>query len=90
MSLSGSGVPLAPAVSLAPTSESFGSQLVGYHELRAADHPDQHGQYALSISSIALSGTNPGDFTQTNTCPASLAAGAQLHHHGQLRPHGHR
>jgi sugar lactone lactonase YvrE len=29
----------------------------------------------LKISGIALGGTNPGDFTQTNSCPQSLSAG---------------
>src|SRR3989475_5568457 len=32
------------------------------------------GTAALSISSIAVTGTNIGDFTQTHTCGASLAA----------------
>jgi Abnormal spindle-like microcephaly-assoc'd, ASPM-SPD-2-Hydin/Beta-propeller repeat len=32
---------------------------------------------SVTISSIAMSGTNPGDFVQTNTCPGTLAAGAQ-------------
>jgi len=30
----------------------------------------------LSLSSIALTGANPGDFAQTNTCGTSVAAGA--------------
>jgi hypothetical protein len=33
------------------------------------------GSGPLSISSIALSGTNSGDFAQTNNCPGSLMAG---------------
>lgn len=39
--------------------------------------PNAAGQSAaLSISSISLSGGNAGDFSQTNNCPASLAAAA--------------
>jgi hypothetical protein len=34
------------------------------------------GTAALSITSITLTGTNPSDFAQTNTCGAALAANA--------------
>ncbi len=34
------------------------------------------GTAALAITSVALSGTNSADYTQTNTCGTSLAAGA--------------
>jgi hypothetical protein len=34
------------------------------------------GGAALSVTSIALTGTNSGDFAQTNTCGSSVAAGA--------------
>ena len=34
-----------------------------------------NGTSALTISSITTTGTNAADFTQTNTCPASLAVG---------------
>ena len=35
-----------------------------------------NGGAALTITSITLTGTNPGDFLSTNTCGASLAASA--------------
>jgi len=34
------------------------------------------GQTNLNISSIGIGGWNPGDFSQSNNCPASLAPGA--------------
>lgn len=34
------------------------------------------GSGALAVSSVTVTGTNPGDFAQTNNCPASLAANA--------------
>jgi len=34
------------------------------------------GNATLSISGIALGGTNPADFAETNTCPVTLAAGS--------------
>jgi len=36
-----------------------------------------NGTSALTISSITTTGTNAADFTQTNTCPASLAVGVK-------------
>src|SRR5206468_3857 len=35
------------------------------------------GSAALSISSIAITGANGGDFAQTNNCGSSLAAGSK-------------
>jgi len=34
------------------------------------------GKVTLSISNITVAGANPGDFAQTGTCGASVAAGA--------------
>jgi hypothetical protein len=34
------------------------------------------GTVALSITAIAIAGTDPGDYAQTHTCGSSLAAGA--------------
>jgi len=77
--LSGTGTSPAPAVSLNPTSLSFGNQLVNTTSAAQSVTLTNSGTAALSISSIGLTGTNSGDFAQTNTCPISpntLAAGA--------------
>jgi hypothetical protein len=71
----GGGTP-APAVSLSPTSVSFGSQLVGSTSAAQSVTLTNSGNAALSISNIAVGGTNASDFAQSNSCPASLAAGA--------------
>src|SRR5206468_3989059 len=34
------------------------------------------GNAAVSITTLTIIGTNPGDFAQTNNCGSSLAAGA--------------
>src|SRR5207302_1061310 len=70
-SLTGTGV--APAVSLAPASVAFGSQQVGTTIAAQAVTLTNTGNAALSITSIAVTGANSGDFAQTNTCPASPA-----------------
>jgi hypothetical protein len=80
VALSGSGTSApAPAVSLSPTSLSFGNQNVNTTSAAQTVTLTNSGNAALSINSIGLSGTNSGDFAQTNTCPSSsstLAAGA--------------
>ncbi len=67
---------LVPAVNLSPTSLTFGNQAPGTTSAAQAVTLTNNGLSALSISSIAVTGTNAGDFAQTNNCPNSLAAGA--------------
>ncbi|MGB6624246.1 MAG: choice-of-anchor D domain-containing protein [Candidatus Acidiferrum sp.] len=64
----------APAVTLAPTSLSFGSLTVGTTSASQSITLTNSGTASLTISGITLAGTNPGDFHQTNTCGSSLAA----------------
>ncbi|MGA7963471.1 MAG: choice-of-anchor D domain-containing protein, partial [Candidatus Acidiferrales bacterium] len=65
-----------PAVTLAPTSLTFASQSVGTTSAAQSVMLTNSGTAALTISGITVTGTNNGDFAQTNTCPASLAAAA--------------
>jgi hypothetical protein len=79
VALSGTGTAPAPVVSLAPTSLSFSSQVVNTTSAAQNVTLTNSGNADLTISSIGLTGTNPGDFTQTTTCPASpstLTAGS--------------
>ena len=80
VAVSGTGVqPAAPAVTLAPTSLSFGNQAMGSTSAAQTVTLTNSGNAALSITSISVTGTNAADFAQTNTCPsgsATLAAGA--------------
>jgi hypothetical protein len=73
-----SGTGLADAT-LTPTSASFGSVVDGTPS-KVENFTLHNGELtALNISSIGFTGTNYGDFSQTDTCgtlPASLAAGA--------------
>jgi FG-GAP-like repeat/Abnormal spindle-like microcephaly-assoc'd, ASPM-SPD-2-Hydin/FG-GAP repeat len=66
----------APAVTLAPASLTFASQAAGTTSAAQSVTLTNSGSAALTITGITLSGTNADDFAQTNTCPASLAAGA--------------
>ena len=71
VSLTGTGTG-GPAVSLSPTSLTFASQAVGTRSSSQAVTLQNTGTSTLTISSIAVS----GDFSQTNTCGSSVAAGA--------------
>jgi hypothetical protein len=74
VALSGTGV--APSVTLGGNSISFGNQNVGTTSSVQMVSLSNTGTATLTISSIAVTGTNAGDFSQTNTCGGSVAAGA--------------
>ncbi len=65
-----------PSTSLSTTSLSFGSQSVGTNSAPQNVSLKNTGSAALTISSIAITGTNSNQYTQTNTCPASLTGGS--------------
>ena len=74
VALSGTGgAALAPTVTFSPASVGFGSLAVGSTSAASTVTLSNSGSAALTISSIALTGTNPGDFAQTSTCPISPA-----------------
>jgi hypothetical protein len=66
--LSGNGVDTAPTLS--PASLSFGSQVVNASGTAQTVSLSNPNNAPLQINSIGIS----GDFSQTNNCPASLAA----------------
>ncbi len=76
VSLSGTGTSTAPAVSLSPASLAFGSLAVGATSPAQTITLTNSGNAALSITGLALSGSNASNFTQTNNCGSSVAVGA--------------
>lgn len=66
----------APSVSLLPTSLSFGNENVNTTSKAQTVTMSNTGKAALDITSIAVGGADPADFTETNNCASSLAAGA--------------
>ncbi len=68
--LSGSGT----AVKLAPPSLTFTSTAVGTSSTPQSATVTNLGKTAITITSIVVGGTDPADFTETNTCGSSLAA----------------
>jgi FtsP/CotA-like multicopper oxidase with cupredoxin domain len=70
--------PANPVASAAPAALPFGSQGVGSASVKQTitlSNSATVGQ-SLFISSIGISGTNPGDFVQTNNCGSNLPLGA--------------
>jgi FG-GAP-like repeat/Abnormal spindle-like microcephaly-assoc'd, ASPM-SPD-2-Hydin/Beta-propeller repeat len=66
----------APQASLAPSSLTYGNQSVGTSSAAQSVTLTDTGTAALSIGGIAVTGSDSGDFTETNTCGATVAAGA--------------
>jgi hypothetical protein len=59
-----------------PTGLSFSPQLIGTASTTQVEMVTNNGTSAIAIQSIGLTGTNATDFSQTNGCGSSLAAGA--------------
>jgi uncharacterized repeat protein (TIGR01451 family) len=68
--------PAAPSALLSPTTLAFPGTAVGSSATAQTVTLSNAGTAALAISSISIAGTNPADFSQTNTCGSSLAAGS--------------
>lgn len=64
------------AVTLSPTSLTFSSTALFQKSAAQNITLTNTGGVALNISSIAVSGGNYKEFTQTNTCGSSVAAGS--------------
>ncbi len=82
------GIGLAPAVTLTPSSLSFGNQVYLTASAAQTVTLQNTGTAALTIASVTAGGANPGDFSQTNTCGASVAAGASCIVTVQFKPTG--
>jgi hypothetical protein len=65
-----------PLLSFSPSSLSFGSEVVGGSTSPRAITITNVGGSTFTFSGISIGGTDPGDYGQTNTCGATLAAGA--------------
>jgi Abnormal spindle-like microcephaly-assoc'd, ASPM-SPD-2-Hydin len=72
VNLTGTGVAAAPIVSLSPTSLTFASQLVSTTSTAQSVTLSNTGNATLNITSIVPS----GDYADTTTCAATLAAGS--------------
>jgi hypothetical protein len=63
-------------VSFSPASLTFAPQNIGTSSAAQTVTMTNTGNVSFPLSSVAISGTNAGDFTETNNCPNSLAVSA--------------
>jgi hypothetical protein len=76
VALSGTGTP-APAAQLSSTSVAMGSVAYGASSAPQTITLTNSGGAGLTVSTVAISGADSGDFTETDTCSGTtLAAGA--------------
>jgi len=68
--------PSPPAANLSVSSLTIGNQFVGVQHTPASITLTNTGGMALTISGITVTGTNSGEFVESNTCGTSLAGGA--------------
>src|ERR1700730_5787712 len=74
VALRGVGVVLSYTVS--PTSLAFGSEITNVASAPMVATVTNTGTVALPVTSIALSGTDAAQFSQTNSCGTSVAVGS--------------
>ena len=75
VSLTGTGT--APVATVSPTSLTFAGQAFDTTSSAQTVTLTNSGNAALSVTSLTFTGTNASDFTQTDTCGSSVAAGAK-------------
>jgi phospholipase C len=66
---------VAPPVEFAPDSLTFADQSVGSPSAVQTVTLSNNSGAALSVTGISVTGTNAGDFGETNTCGSSVATG---------------
>jgi two-component sensor histidine kinase len=71
VALSGAGT----VVKLSPEGVNFGDQKVGTKSAAVPVQLTNTGKTALSITKIAITGKDAGDFSQTNNCGTTVPAG---------------
>jgi Abnormal spindle-like microcephaly-assoc'd, ASPM-SPD-2-Hydin len=76
ITLSGAGAATAPLLSVSVASLDFGAQVIGATSSPQAITLRNIGNGAMQVKAILIAGTNASDFSQTNGCATSLAAGA--------------
>jgi pimeloyl-ACP methyl ester carboxylesterase len=76
VALSGSGVAASRSLQVSPSSLPYGIQRVGTASSSQMVRATNTGNVALALTSISVTGTNRGEFTETNNCGTTLAVGA--------------
>jgi len=88
IALSGTGLGLGGNATLSLTSLKFATQLVGTISPAQSVMLTNYGTATLTIASIDLTGADPGDFHQTNTCGSRVSPRASCTIKVTLKPVG--
>ena len=78
-----------PSYTLSPTTLAFGKRALYLASSAKTISLNNNGDVALPITSIAISGTNLSQFTQTNNCGATRAGRQPLHDLGEVQADQH-
>jgi probable HAF family extracellular repeat protein len=73
---SGAAATSGPIATLSPTGETFSTEPIGSVSAAKIVTLKNTGTTSLTITAIAIAGTNAGDFAQTHPCGSTLASGA--------------
>ena len=84
--LTGTGTSSTSTLTLTPASLAFPATVVGATSTAQSVKLTNSGTAAVTISSIALGGTNKASFLEIGTCGTSLAAGASCALYVALHP----
>lgn len=84
--LTGMGSVPVPAVRLFPSTVVFAAQALGTTSPAQTVTLTNTGTLSLTITGITITGADSGDFSETNTCPGSLAAGGSCTASVTFRP----
>jgi probable HAF family extracellular repeat protein len=79
-----------PNATLSPTSLAFSTLGIGTTSAAKVVTLSNNGTASLSISSIAITGANAGDFAQTHNLWKFIGTGRELQHQADLQAHGQR
>jgi len=82
-----SATTINPQATVKPSSLNFGTQNIGVSSQTSLQLINT-GATPLLISNIGVAGPNASDFSSTNTCPASLAAGHSCTMNVAFKPAG--
>ncbi len=72
VTLSGNGLAVSATATLSPTTLAFSKQPVGLASFTQTAIITNTGNVPINLTSATITGTNPGDFSQTNFCIPSV------------------
>jgi len=84
--LNGKAATAAPIATLSPTSLAFSAQALGTTSPAKTVTLKNTGTATLTMTAVAITGTDAGDFAQTHTCGTSLAPGASCQISVKFKP----